>query len=950
MNRRTKITLCALLAVPGLVSAQSPAFNYQGRLNTAAGVPATGLYDFTFDLYAVVAGGSPLASTFATNAVPVTNGLFSVALDFSLGAFPGADRWLSLAVRTNGSGEFATLTPRQPLRSVPYAIRAASAGTAATAVTATTASSVAAGAVNSSALAPNAVDSSKIADGSIATNDLSFIVLSNTFWRLVGNAGTTPTTHFVGTTDGQPLRIQAPRVGINTTNPAGTLDLNTGAGSAIFRSEGAAPALVVSNSPNEGVLRFRHRLEIWPNPAASDFGTLDVRETNGAVAVRLPARGPGYFLNGPIGVGTNNPAASLAVSGTGGDGFPQLQVSQLDLAEFARVRFTPGGTYANRWDIGAKPDQFILFSGLFGREFLRADATAVAFGNNHVTINGGLVVDNDNNGTASLSTGLKFGGGTSGEGIVSQRGPGANQFDLEFVTGSQSRLTILGNGRVGVGTTAPQEPFHVAGRLVRVDGDGDERAYLGGDGIGGEVQLGSLNPAINNVLLWNLGNNTRMDLIANQITANQFNGAVSASSLNLGNSSTAGSVLIANDTLGRGAFNSDLRLLPGVGAEHRNLVAGRNNVVGANVSGAVIVGGGSALSPNQVTANWGTVAGGAGNLAGGQYSFAAGRRAKASHQGAFVWADSQNTDFTSSANNQFLIRALGGVGINSPNPAPGYSLDVNGLAQVREALVVDGNEFNNGTYPSLVLGSIFSGEGIGSSRAPGDNQYGIDFYTASTRRFSIGLGGGMNLHNNTVHLRGPGDSNHGLGFRSSFAGNAVDGPALFGYAGGVLGTKEGGENWSLRWNRDEVRVKVLTIEGGADVAEPFPMDDEAIEPGSVVVIDDERPGRLKLSEQAYDTRVAGIVSGAGGVKPGIALHQQGVMEGDKNVALSGRVYVKADAAFGAIRPGDLLTTSGHAGHAMKVADHARSQGAILGKAMSPLKEGSGLVLVLVTLQ
>ena len=121
--------------------------------------------------------------------------------------------------------------------------------------------------------------------------------------------------NFLGTTDGQPLRIQAPRVGINTTNPAGTLDVNTGAGSVIFRSEGAAPALVVSNSPNEGVLRFRHRLEVWPNPSATEFGTLDVRDTNGAVTVRLPGRGDGYFVAGNFGLGTTTPQEKLHVAG-----------------------------------------------------------------------------------------------------------------------------------------------------------------------------------------------------------------------------------------------------------------------------------------------------------------------------------------------------------------------------------------------------------------------------------------------------------------------------------------------------------------------------------------------------------------------------------------------------------------------------------------------------------
>ena len=74
------------------------------------------------------------------------------------------------------------------------------------------------------------------------------------------------------------------------------------------------------------------------------------------------------------------------------------------------------------------------------------------------------------------------------------------------------------------------------------------------------------------------------------------------------------------------------------------------------------------------------------------------------------------------------------------------------------------------------------------------------------------------------------------------------------------------------------------------------------------------------------------------------------MEGGQNVALSGRVYVLADASTGAIKPGDLLTTSDTPGHAMKVTNQNRSQGAILGKAMSPLMSGKGMVLVLVTLQ
>jgi hypothetical protein len=107
---------------------------------------------------------------------------------------------------------------------------------------------------------------------------------------------------------------------------------------------------------------------------------------------------------------------------------------------------------------------------------------------------------------------------------------------------------------------------------------------------------------------------------------------------------------------------------------------------------------------------------------------------------------------------------------------------------------------------------------------------------------------------------------------------------------------------------------------------------------------------LKLSSRAYDTHVAGVLSGANGIHPGIQMHQQGLLEGGKNVALTGRVYVLADAANGAIKPGDLLTTSTTPGHAMKVKSHSKAQGAILGKAMTGLSTGKGMVLVLVTLQ
>ncbi len=144
---------------------------------------------------------------------------------------------------------------------------------------------------------------------------------------------------------------------------------------------------------------------------------------------------------------------------------------------------------------------------------------------------------------------------------------------------------------------------------------------------------------------------------------------------------------------------------------------------------------------------------------------------------------------------------------------------------------------------------------------------------------------------------------------------------------------------------------VLELTGGSDVAEPFEMTDGQVLPsGALVVIDADNPGRLRLADSPYDARVAGVVSGAGGVNPGITLSQKEVSEGGQNVAISGRVYCLADASYGPIKPGDLLTTSPTKGHAMVASDRNRAYGSVIGKAMSALDSGTGLVLILVSLQ
>jgi hypothetical protein len=361
---------------------------------------------------------------------------------------------------------------------------------------------------------------------------------------------------------------------------------------------------------------------------------------------------------------------------------------------------------------------------------------------------------------------------------------------------------------------------------------------------------------------------------------------------------------------------------------------------------------------NNTAGNSATVPGGYGNTATGTGSFAAGRNAQTANAGSFIWSDGSQP-FSSSGVNCFDVLATGGVFLN--HGSAGVNLDQSNLG-------------NGSINYGLRFGSN-SGEGIASKRTAGGNAAGLDFYTDWTPRMSISNGGSVGIGTTTptetleingtsriddhdMYLRTGTDRNHGLGYRATVSAIAVDGPFLYGWNGGALGTM-GPQSLALKWDwqgnawvSNNLSTATLTIRGGADLAEPFPISttDQKVSAGAVVVIDEENPGHLKLADRAYDTRVAGVVSGANGINPGIQMHQEGLMEDGKNVALTGRVYVQADASNGAIQPGDLLTTSSTPGRAMKVTDHAKAAGAILGKAMTGLSEGKGLVLVLVTLQ
>ncbi|CAG0936550.1 hypothetical protein TFLX_05431 [Thermoflexales bacterium] len=140
-----------------------------------------------------------------------------------------------------------------------------------------------------------------------------------------------------------------------------------------------------------------------------------------------------------------------------------------------------------------------------------------------------------------------------------------------------------------------------------------------------------------------------------------------------------------------------------------------------------------------------------------------------------------------------------------------------------------------------------------------------------------------------------------------------------------------------------------TQASGADFAEQIVVADDAQEyaPGDVLVISADTDRAVELSNKAYSTAVIGVYSTQPGYLAGAPDTDEAL--GGLPVAIVGIVPCKVSAENGAIHRGDLLVTSATPGHAMRAgADPA--QGTVLGKALGELKDGTGVIQILVTLQ
>jgi trimeric autotransporter adhesin len=598
--RLNSILLIGLLLSVGGTTNASPlgtAFTYQGRLTDATNA-ANNLYDMYFALFDVPGDGSPLGPSVNFNGVPVSNGLFTVTLDFGASPFNGDARWLQIHVRTNGglTTPYTPLSPRQALTPAPYALYAPNAGTA---------YATAAGVVSNLSLASGAVTSDKIADGTLTAADLSPTLASSTFWRLDGNAGTLPGLHFLGTTDNQPLELKINGQRALRLEPGLNGAPNVVGGSA---SNGVASGVIGGTIAGGGdSLGAANRIEA--NYGSIGGGYQNMIQAGG----QFSTVGGGYgntiqtnAWDSFIGGGGGNTIQTSAYLSTIGGGSDHLIQVNAKYATIAGGDHNAIQTDAYRSSIGGGSSNTIRFSSWDS------------------TIGGGRENTIQNNAVGATVSG-GYGNGVCGSADYS----------------GMSYSTIAGGYDNHIGYNL--ESATVSGGSGNTIGDSAFYSVIGG-GAG-------------NIIGYNSGDAVVSGGMVNKI-----------------------GYYADHSAIGGGAFNHI-----GNNSENATVAGGSVNTIGTNSSYSAIGGG----SDNDI-----------GNNA--QYAYAAGRRAKANHPGSFVWADSTDADFGSSDNNQFLVRASGGVQLS-----PGTSIYCGN--QVRQMLNLWGTNYGVGVQGSTLYSRTSDG-------------------------------------------------------------------------------------------------------------------------------------------------------------------------------------------------------------------------------------------------
>jgi hypothetical protein len=704
--------------------AQGTAFTYQGRLNNGAN-PAGGIYDVRFTVYDD-AGAGNVWGVLTNAATPVTNGLFTVTLDFGSGVFTGNPRWLEIAVRTNSATAFATLAPRQPITPTPYAITAEN--------------------LNGYLPASQVSGVLPLAQlpASIVTNNAINATLAGSFF---GNFGGLFYGSGNGLTGLNPANISAGTAAINISGTAATA---TSAVSATNLIGNVADAQV---PPNLARLNGTNLFT-----GTNNFtGVVIATNVNNVIAGVFTGNGGGLtnlntaqFANSVLTNGETGLTLGGSFSGNGAS-VTNVNAAQLNGLNATNFWQTGGnaGTTAGTNFIGTTDNQ-PLELWVNGSRALRLEPNPVG---------ANIIAGAANNSVAGYNTTIAGGLGNSVQASDSLVGGGMQN----SIQSGGDRSVLVGGYNNSIQTNADASFLGGGGGNTIQDyfsflggGSGNSiqtnahYSFLGG-GNGNSIQPGAffsvlVGGAANSiqtndsysVLVGGSGNSMQMNSDNSVLVGGSYN-AIQPSSHGtflgggFGNSIQSAS---AYSFLGGGSGNSiqtnnNASVLVG-GTGNSIQPGGYLSVLGGGYYNTILSGAGYSFigggNNNTNGAVYAVVAGGNLNFAGGQNSFAAGQQAKAIYSGDFVWADVQYADFNATAVNQFLIRAANGVGINTNNPQS--ALHVNGTVTATAfagngsgLTALNASQLSGGTIPlaqlpaavvtnnetGITLGGTFSG-------------------------------------------------------------------------------------------------------------------------------------------------------------------------------------------------------------------------------------------------
>jgi len=354
------------------------------------------------------------------------------------------------------------------------------------------------------------------------------------------------------------------------------------------------------------------------------------------------------------------------------------------------------------------------------------------------------------------------------------------------------------------------------------------------------------------------------------------------------------------------------------------------------------------------------------------------------------------------ADKMFLQGSTGRLGIGTITP--GYKLDVNGEINAT-GIRINGTPISTGAASQWTTSGTqiyYTGGnvGIGNTNPLSNLQIGTQTAGATATPVSLSLGGTYsNTAGANIKLKifddGIAADTYGIGVSNASLDFVVSPTAGYNWYSGGAGkmTLTGTGNLGVGTNAPSTKLHVvgdgkvtgnltvdtgnlgvgittptsklhvvgdakitgnLTVDGNIaakyqDLAE-YVESSQRLVAGTVVVLDSVRSNQVIASTQAYDSRVAGVIS----LTPGVALGEPG--ESRVLVATTGRVRVKVDATNGPIQIGDLLVTSDKEGVAMKSMPvelggvKIHRPGTLIGKALEPLAKGTGEILVLLSLQ